>query len=61
MSWLFVTGEKSRLKTQVKTEILRSFEIYVFPKIGSLPHDKTRLHVWLSLIEDVIKEKPSIS
>ncbi|MFV9996456.1 MAG: Arm DNA-binding domain-containing protein [Arsenophonus endosymbiont of Dermacentor nuttalli] len=33
--------EKSLKNTQVKAgEILRSFEIYVFSKIGSLPHDK---------------------
>ncbi|CDH31742.1 tyrosine-type recombinase/integrase [Xenorhabdus bovienii] len=41
-------------------DILRSFEIYVFPKIGKLPHDEVTLHVWLSLIEDVAKEVPSI-
>ncbi|CDG90471.1 tyrosine-type recombinase/integrase [Xenorhabdus bovienii] len=41
-------------------DILRSFEIYVFPKIGKLPHDEVTLHVWLSLIEGVAKEVPSI-
>ncbi|MBD2799240.1 site-specific integrase [Xenorhabdus sp. M] len=40
--------------------ILRSFEIYVFPKIGELPHDEVKLHVWLSLIEDVTKQVPAI-
>ncbi|MBC8955019.1 site-specific integrase [Xenorhabdus sp. PB62.4] len=40
--------------------VLRSFEIYVFPKIGKLPHDEVTLHVWLSLIEDVAKQVPSI-
>ncbi|RAX06684.1 integrase, partial [Photorhabdus sp. HUG-39] len=34
-------------------QILRSFEIHVFPKIGKLPHDDVTLHVWLALIEDV--------
>ncbi|MFS1539551.1 MAG: tyrosine-type recombinase/integrase [Candidatus Phlomobacter fragariae] len=53
--------DKSLKNAQVKAgEILRSFEIYVFPKIGSLPHDETHLHVWLSLIEDVVKLKPAI-
>ncbi len=43
---------------QVKAdEILRSFEIYVFPKIGELPHDETDLYVWLPLLESVIKNK----
>jgi integrase len=46
---------------QVKAdEILRSFEIYVFPKIGELPHDETDLYVWLPLLEGVIKNKPAI-
>ncbi|MEQ1962371.1 site-specific integrase [Xenorhabdus khoisanae] len=41
-------------------DILRSFEIHVFPKIGELPHDEVTLHVWLSLIESVTKKTPSI-
>lgn len=46
--------------TQVKAdEILRTFEIYVFPKIGELPHDETDLYVWLPLLESVIKNKPA--
>lgn len=41
-------------------EILRSFEIHVFPKLGSLPADKTSTHTWLSLIEEVADRTPSI-
>ncbi|MFS1582566.1 MAG: tyrosine-type recombinase/integrase [Candidatus Arsenophonus phytopathogenicus] len=53
--------DKSLKNAQVKAgEILRSFEIYVFPEIGNLPHDETYLHVWLSLIEEVVKVKPTI-
>lgn len=53
--------EKSVKKNQVRaTGLLRSFEIYVFPKIGELPHNETGLHVWLSLIEDITKIKPAI-
>ncbi|WP_334469459.1 tyrosine-type recombinase/integrase [Arsenophonus sp. PmNCSU2021_1] len=53
--------EKSLKNAQVKAgEILHSFELYVFPKIGNLPHDETHLHVWLSLIEEVVKAKPAI-
>ncbi|CDH34081.1 conserved hypothetical protein [Xenorhabdus bovienii str. Intermedium] len=33
-------------------QILRSFELYVFPKISSLPHDELTLHIWIALIED---------
>ncbi|WP_340622451.1 tyrosine-type recombinase/integrase [Xenorhabdus siamensis] len=53
--------EKTMRGSKVKAdEILRSFEIYVFPKIGKLPHDEVTLHVWLSLIEDISKQVPSI-
>ncbi|CBJ81889.1 Putative phage integrase (fragment) [Xenorhabdus bovienii str. Jollieti] len=40
--------------------VLRYFELYVFPKIGKLPHDEVPLHVWLSLIADISKQVPSI-
>ncbi|MBX9343564.1 tyrosine-type recombinase/integrase [Morganella morganii] len=54
--------EKAVKKSQVRAdELLRSFEIYVFPKIGMLPHNDTHLHVWLSLLEDVSKNKPTIA
>lgn len=41
-------------------EILRSFELYVFPKIGSLPADKVTLHQWLDVLESQAEERPSI-
>lgn len=54
--------EKAVKKSQVRAnELLRSFEIYVFPKIGGLPHNETHLHVWLSLLEDISKNKPAIA
>lgn len=42
-------------------DILRSFEIHVFPKIGDLPADKTSTHIWMSLLEDVSVKAPSIA
>ena len=42
-------------------EILRSFEIHVFPEIGSLPADRTSTHTWLSLIEKLADSRPSIA
>lgn len=54
--------EKAVKKSQVRAdELLRSFEIYVFPKIGDLPHNDTHLHVWLSILEDISKNKPTIA
>ncbi|CDH25326.1 tyrosine-type recombinase/integrase [Xenorhabdus bovienii] len=56
-NWWETVMDGTRVKAD---EILRSFEIYVFPKIGDLPHDEVTLHVWLSLIEDISKRIPSI-
>ncbi|MDE9590369.1 tyrosine-type recombinase/integrase, partial [Xenorhabdus bovienii] len=55
--WWETTMQGSKVKAD---QILRSFEIYVFPKIGELPHDEVTLHVWLSLIEDIAKQVSSI-
>jgi len=42
-------------------EILRSFEIYAFPKFGKLPAEKVTLHEWLALLEELVKVKPGIA
>ncbi|MDE9534785.1 tyrosine-type recombinase/integrase [Xenorhabdus bovienii] len=55
--WWGITMQGSKVNAD---QVLRSFEIYVFPKIGRLPHDEVTLHVWLSLIEDISKQVPSI-
>ncbi|MDE9483734.1 tyrosine-type recombinase/integrase [Xenorhabdus bovienii] len=55
--WWKTTMQGTKIKAD---EILRSFEIHVFPKIGKLPHDEVSLHVWLALIESVSKRMPSI-
>ncbi|EPL9568132.1 tyrosine-type recombinase/integrase [Providencia rettgeri] len=54
--------EKSLKAKQVNADqILRSFELYLFPQIGQLPHDETNIHVWLSVIEDLSKKVPTIA
>ncbi|MCC8388829.1 MULTISPECIES: site-specific integrase [Photorhabdus] len=55
--WWKTTMQGSKINAD---QILRSFEIHVFPKIGKLPHDEVTLHVWLTLIEEVAKRFPSI-
>jgi len=40
---------------------LRSFELYVFPKYGSLPADQITLHMWLELLEGHFEKSPSIT
>lgn len=42
-------------------EILRSFEIHVFPKIGKLPAGRVTLHEWLALLEGQAKARPGIA
>lgn len=42
-------------------EYLRSFEIHVFPVLGDLPADQTTANQWLSLVEKVADDAPSIA
>jgi len=42
-------------------EILRSFEIYAFPRVGKFPAGKISLHEWLDILEPLAKKVPSIS
>ena len=38
---------------------LRSFELYVFPKLGGIPTEQITLHMWLDLLEEQFKQSPS--
>jgi len=42
-------------------EVLRSFEIHVFPKLGHLPAEKITLHSWLALLEEHATTRPGIT
>lgn len=42
-------------------QILRSFEIYVFPVIGHLPAKDVTLHEWLGLLERIASNTPGIA
>ncbi|MHA7881450.1 MAG: tyrosine-type recombinase/integrase [Saccharospirillum sp.] len=42
-------------------EILRSFELHVFPKIGQLPAESTTLAQWMDLLEPLANIKPRIA
>jgi hypothetical protein len=42
-------------------DILRSFEIHVFPSIGKLPAEKVTLHEWLGLLEKQAAIRPGIA
>jgi len=42
-------------------EILRTYELYVFPKLGKLPADKITLHTWMDLLEELAEKLPSVA
>ncbi len=42
-------------------EILRSFELHVFPSLGALPADETGLRQWMDLLEPLAANKPRIA
>ncbi|MFT0137520.1 tyrosine-type recombinase/integrase [Alcanivoracaceae bacterium MT1] len=42
-------------------EVLRSFELYVFPVIGGLPAKEVTLHQWLDLLEGRTEAAPAIA
>lgn len=42
-------------------EVLRSFELHVFPRIGQLPASKVTLHEWLDLLEKHASVRPGIA
>ncbi|GEK48934.1 integrase [Bisbaumannia pacifica] len=44
-----------------EAEILRSFELHVFPDLGKLPADETGLRQWMELLEPLAANKPRIA
>lgn len=42
-------------------DLIRSFELHVFPKIGGMTHDAVGTHIWIELIESVLKKRPGIA
>lgn len=46
---------------KISDQIMRTYELHVFPKIGHLPHDNVNSHVWIELIEGVLKKSPGIA
>lgn len=44
-----------------RKEIVRSFEIHVFDKLGDLPADRLTINHWLNLLEPLAKVRPAIT
>jgi integrase len=54
--------EKYSSKNKVDAkDILRSFEIHVFPEVGNLPAAETGLARWMELLENVAGKAPSVA
>lgn len=54
-------GKYCTARKKNHAEILRSFEIYIFPAIGGYSHDGTTLHHWLDVLEPLVKKIPAIA
>jgi integrase len=52
---------KAGIKKKDHADILRSFELHVFPRVGDLPANRITLHAWLDLLEDLAARIPSIA
>ena len=62
MKRYFVSGIRNIVfQTKNADQYLRSFELYVFPKLGSIPAEQITLHMWLDLLEEQFKQSPSIT
>jgi integrase len=48
------------LKTSTVTgeQILRTFEIHVFPSIGDIPASRITIHAWITVLERIAKSQP---
>ncbi|MEH6400994.1 site-specific integrase [Pantoea agglomerans] len=42
-------------------DVLRSFEIHLFPWLGNVPHEDAPIHMWLNVLEPLARKKPSIT
>jgi integrase len=50
-----------KVQKEAHAEILRSFELHVYPELGNLPADQTSVSRWMDLLEPLAKQKPRIA
>lgn len=48
-------------KRKTKDEIMRSFEIYIFPKFGKDPINELTFHGWLTRLEEIAADTPCVA
>lgn len=46
---------------QGHSDVKRSFELHIFPKLGKLPIDKIAVHIWLDILEELAGRIPGIA
>lgn len=56
--WINVYATKN---VKSHSQILRSYEIHIFPKIGNLLHDRVGPHTWLEILEAIAVDRESIA
>ena len=56
--WIDVYASKN---VKGYSQILRTYQLHIFPKIGSLIHDRVGTHTWLDLVESIAKDRASIA
>lgn len=47
-----------KAKTVTGDEILRSFELHIFPRLGKMPASKITIHAWVGLLEKIAEQIP---
>lgn len=49
----------ARLNKKAHVEVIRAFELHIFPELGDIPNEDTTIHMWLNVLEPLAREKPS--
>lgn len=57
-AWLEKYGVENKSDYQ---QVLRSFELHLFPQIGIVPHDNAPINMWLNVLEPLARKVPFIT
>lgn len=57
-AWLERYGVENKSDYQ---QVLRSFELHLFPQLGSVPHENAPISMWLNLLEPLARKVPFIT
>lgn len=57
-AWLERYGVENKSDYQ---QVLRSFELHLFPQLGSVPHENAPINMWLNVLEPLARRVPFIT